>query len=525
MAADPDWQAVLARILTASTGDLRELAEMAGGDPRSFYVGTSLDGADLRGQDLRGMILPGLDLGRVQHDVETRVDDEPDEGSEFRYAPLIYVSEQDVDRASIEQLLNFTPAIVGAADRAYFLDLAMTHEGPILILAWDEVSREARYAAEELAARGLPYVVILIERFSSKRRDERPRWHRELGPVVVVPSDWSLTTGGLCKLASVGLDAIGVISELWGERDRWGGRYETLFFRARGVGLDRRLDAAAQIFDRVYASGVTPYRTTIVAPFLKPRQALGADLVAQRLLASDDILAVPFGWARPRFDLAVLGDFRPAPGPFGYIDAIHRAEPRLVALNLYRPTLPDHESRRIPITDEAGAARVAPDDLPEGRELDLGEAQRAVVSPEASLERMILQLPHGEVWLSARDVLPLDPEVPSLWLALAGHLRRMSRVRRHEAVQSLLEMLVRTAMRERQARLANPDALIQALQEPDFVRRHELSLTHVVTRNGGVIARLTIRPLRRSRPWSGASVQRYRLVISEGGPVLEDHRG
>ncbi|MFG1345481.1 hypothetical protein V5F59_11350 [Xanthobacter autotrophicus DSM 431] len=52
-----DWFKAIERVLRASTGDLRELAQIAGADPKTLYVGTSLDGVDLRGQDLRGMIL------------------------------------------------------------------------------------------------------------------------------------------------------------------------------------------------------------------------------------------------------------------------------------------------------------------------------------------------------------------------------------------------------------------------------------------------------------------------------------
>lgn len=52
-----DWLKAIERVLRASTGDLRELARIAGMDPKTLYIGTGLSGVDLRGQDLRGMIL------------------------------------------------------------------------------------------------------------------------------------------------------------------------------------------------------------------------------------------------------------------------------------------------------------------------------------------------------------------------------------------------------------------------------------------------------------------------------------
>ena len=55
------WLAGVEDVLKADTGDLRQLAVLAGGDPATFYLGTPMDGADLRGQDLRGMLFTGLD--------------------------------------------------------------------------------------------------------------------------------------------------------------------------------------------------------------------------------------------------------------------------------------------------------------------------------------------------------------------------------------------------------------------------------------------------------------------------------
>jgi hypothetical protein len=42
-------------ILQAETSDLRELARLAGGDPRTFYIGVSRSELELEGQDLEGM--------------------------------------------------------------------------------------------------------------------------------------------------------------------------------------------------------------------------------------------------------------------------------------------------------------------------------------------------------------------------------------------------------------------------------------------------------------------------------------
>jgi ABC-type phosphate transport system auxiliary subunit len=48
------FEKVLA-ILQAPTADLRELAHLAGGDPRTFYRGISLSDVDTTGQNIEGM--------------------------------------------------------------------------------------------------------------------------------------------------------------------------------------------------------------------------------------------------------------------------------------------------------------------------------------------------------------------------------------------------------------------------------------------------------------------------------------
>ncbi|MCF1505464.1 S1 RNA-binding domain-containing protein, partial [Afifella sp. H1R] len=52
-----NWLDKVVEILDSDTGDLRILAQIAGADPKIFYRGINLDGADIRGQDLRGLDL------------------------------------------------------------------------------------------------------------------------------------------------------------------------------------------------------------------------------------------------------------------------------------------------------------------------------------------------------------------------------------------------------------------------------------------------------------------------------------
>lgn len=62
------------KVANAGTRDLRELAEVAGCDARTFYVDADLSGVDVRGQDLRGMDLSFARLEGILADEHTKVD-------------------------------------------------------------------------------------------------------------------------------------------------------------------------------------------------------------------------------------------------------------------------------------------------------------------------------------------------------------------------------------------------------------------------------------------------------------------
>lgn len=74
------WLSTVRDIANSNTGDLRALAQIAGGDPEYFYVTTSLDGADIRGQDLSGMKFGPTNLENVLLDLNTKIDSSPEIG-------------------------------------------------------------------------------------------------------------------------------------------------------------------------------------------------------------------------------------------------------------------------------------------------------------------------------------------------------------------------------------------------------------------------------------------------------------
>ncbi|MCA3039035.1 MAG: pentapeptide repeat-containing protein [Rhodocyclaceae bacterium] len=65
----------LEAIVKSRSKDPRILAELAGGDPRSFYRGANFDNTDLRGVDLRGYNLTAATFENARLDRNTKVDD------------------------------------------------------------------------------------------------------------------------------------------------------------------------------------------------------------------------------------------------------------------------------------------------------------------------------------------------------------------------------------------------------------------------------------------------------------------
>lgn len=72
------WEEKIEKIISCSTGDLRELANIAGQDPITFYRYQDLSMCDLRGQDLRGMDLTGTNIENATLDPSTKIDPEFD---------------------------------------------------------------------------------------------------------------------------------------------------------------------------------------------------------------------------------------------------------------------------------------------------------------------------------------------------------------------------------------------------------------------------------------------------------------
>jgi hypothetical protein len=91
----PHWLSKVVDLLQVETADLRELATLAGGNPKTFYRGARLNGVDLTGQDLSGMEFTDLHAANVALDGNTKLDS--------RYARTFSRANEEITRIGVEE--------------------------------------------------------------------------------------------------------------------------------------------------------------------------------------------------------------------------------------------------------------------------------------------------------------------------------------------------------------------------------------------------------------------------------------
>jgi len=91
------WLAQAAEILKSPSGDLRELAEIAGYDPKEFYKHQDLSQCDLRGQDLRGLDFTGCNIEFSKIDGRTLIDPQFDPRKSSKKVRYLELDQKLVD--------------------------------------------------------------------------------------------------------------------------------------------------------------------------------------------------------------------------------------------------------------------------------------------------------------------------------------------------------------------------------------------------------------------------------------------
>lgn len=530
------WLDGVEEILRAETGDLRRLAEIAGEDPRTLYIGTPLDGVDLRGQDLTGMLLPDLDLKKVRHDAETRLDPPPPV-EDFSVAnmarALILVRERTPARASERgwnAALGLGFALFPEEEEDAFREAVAKADGPAFVVI-DHPRR--RSFADRLKDYG-PQVVTIVRRpegLPPLQVDEADAILELQGPTIIVPTAGFIGAASLSAVTGPVLDAIAILTANWRELQlQLGGLRPAIFFRARGKAPDAFGDAWSRIFQQVKGADLEAATGLRLHPYGPPPE--GDDFAAV-LFPQLEVQGIDPGYkSRQPLRGAVLLQYYPRSGfergdYMGTLIRILRRNgwdapaqtttpPPIVTLNgrgwqaRLEARDPDEGLREVRLGDRAL------------REAEIGDIVEIFVAERFSPDQVVnLAVLKRTLLVNAGDLRSFRPNASSIWPLVAQQCARLGRTPDTAARTRYLSLLLRSALRGENTADGDPWSLVEALNDHDFADNYRLSMGRVVLEDGKMGSRLR---LRRSAERGGATLLEFDLLIGEFGPSLHRFR-
>lgn len=540
------WLAQVEAVLLADTGDLRKLAEIGGEDPRTLYIGTSMDGVDLRGQDLRGMAFTRLDPAKVRMDADTRLDPTP--GSELdtpTLDPEDDLTDTDgmvlfMEHRLIPEFLRSAPrwapnlAIYGPGEVEAFNHDALRYAGPKFVVF--DVRRRA--FLERFVGRIPDGVVILLARrtpgFEVAELD-RDTAAAARSPIVVIQASSSGTPVYRTATVAVVKDAISMLATNWELLEKVLRRQRvSVFLRSRGQAPDVLADAWSQMFERTQRMALYGYAGTRLSSAQLVDRSDRAPDISDALFSGLRPLVVDRRSGPRSVDAAILVDTSRPPNS-DYEDTFEGGVERM--LNLRRWSLHEIEKPARPTASEfqlIGRTRVfamhlvssaTPPLLPEIypsehlRNVYLDGISTLVVSSDANESRVVTHLiENGELWVSVRDICTFDPDDDTIWSLLQRQLRRLARAPSGPARSQYLSLFLRAALQSDGVLTGDPGRIIDAINHSLFPQLFNVSFGKVAFRPEGAIYHVKIH--RAGQPPSAPPVTSFRLEIDGQGPRI-----
>lgn len=540
MSGRRSWLEGVAAVLRATTGDLRELARIAGADPATLYIGTSMNGVDISGQDLRGITFTDLDLAKVKHDDKTLVDAPPNvpASDELPDLPgplpqaLVFFSQQRMvaEFLAARGARALDVGFFEAHDERAFREACATFPGPKFAVL--EVNRtEPLYSAISPFD---PDVVVLVMRRGGA--PSLPQVTPEVadrlgGPVVLVLASGE---GGLAyssALTSTLRHVIALFMTNWSKLLQvLSDQRVSVFLRAKGATPEPLADAWCVLFERLERVGLTRspgFRLHSAAGGGVPRNV---DIVGELLGNLKSILVDRPPLSTPS-DVAALVDLygesdlppesRDPPTAnlmrrlgWGVVDLEHRAPGDIEV------TGPSGRFTIETMTEVTQGDREALLSVPIA-ELNLSEITDIVIarSPdETSVLHGLFQARQAR--FSIRDIRTWRPDEGTIWTPLRHQLRRLARGRPGPLRTAYLSLFLRAAFQLDQVDGEDPDGLIEALNEPDFAQRYILTFTTQDTRPERTVFVVQIT---RSEQWAKPVEDenpRFLLHMAADGPSI-----
>ncbi|MGE8131809.1 hypothetical protein ACQKQD_33250 [Methylobacterium sp. NPDC080182] len=494
MSKPKHWLAPITDIFSASTGDLRKLALIAGEDPSYFYIGTSLKGTDLRGQDLRGMNISRAQIDGAIIDCKTRFDwpaedNTPDNARKILEYTIMapnglrnFPQSQDLERRG----LNFK--LFDINTETEFIETIRTYDGPIFVILENSTKGMIRNYSDKYG-RDIVYIVLKRGDFSFLTERDFNDATSARGKVVVIPIPKFLGA----KPAPVFSGAVGDLIALFCAN--WDSIINnehipplSVFFRSRGNGTRKIEDAWCRILSSVQRSDLVGYPGTEIVdkdvPFNHDRQDV-SDAIFGKL--SKLQLSMP-GSLLTRVDAALLID---PSSPYRNVKTAYENSVigllGFLDLKLLRDDAPHHLGDHWIISgqnhkfnlffDEPPPKPMAGTTLPEGRVpyIDFERFHDFFVSEEIGDTTAVIEIAeNNRLWVSARDFLATQAHDLSIWSIIAQQCRRIGRSSNTAARTMYFAMLLRSTLSSIVD--SSPDSIIleDILSADDFLNNYTI---------------------------------------------------
>ncbi|MGH6977884.1 MAG: hypothetical protein ACRED4_01100, partial [Brevundimonas sp.] len=424
-----DFMTRLERILEADTIDLRRLAEIGGGDPAHFYVGTNLDGVDVRGQNLEGMKLTGLTPAKVRKDEETQLPVNP---------PLEPAVEMIVllagERAGPRFVPNrdFRVRFFAPSEEEAFFQTADGFHGSVIVLAPRDRMARAIPSGQRLNLMGRESICVVAHPNPITSRhlilaNEAGPFHR----VISVQSS-IFHTGAMSADMRMLLKLL-LRSRHWEYVRHMAPDPVSYFARVAFRRSTRPLEAAAAIFDKAAALGLSTHDCLLFAPH---KAAWARDdgewplLIGARHITStlnDRALAALLPSPRSLSNLedyaSRLAEMLSRNG-WGGVRTVH-GESRHTQVEVILPLEP--QEIRLPVVDALSVKdpRVPLARTPFGGS-HLADVDDIVLSPDVGVRTVAFGVVnHRLLALSGRDLLACSDRPATLWSLIGAQFVRM----------------------------------------------------------------------------------------------------
>lgn len=506
-----NWLAGVEAILRSKTRDLRKLADLAGLDPATMYIGTRMDGADLRGQDLRGIKFTHLDRDKVRVDEKTRLDDDPGAVDDLPRsdALVLFLAPDAADgyRARADRLpFVFTPFLPGQA--AEFWKACKRHEGPKLVVMM--VDKEGFPPHRYFDGWRDDLNVIVLVGVDARPSALQAALHEGLqfvpAPMIFAPLGADLGARARARLPVLPTplrDLMGLAVNDWPQLSRVTYfRRQSVFLSARGEGAADRDAGWFQLYARAYRLRLPVEE----GERLKPARAeIIPSPSSEILFPRTEVWELQRGNGWPSFDAAVLvkprieaaelaSDYRP---DGGLRVSDHRRYEETVA------SLLQQKGWRLLREPGVYTGEAQPDFRVSGDHFDVGldievkfaepggrvtSASRIAMPISAALGLQVSEAAdagavmwtlyeHRKLLVNLQDLRWLDPRGRSLWPVVAHQARRFARAMAGRSRAVYFIALIQSAIEARRVELPDLQFFMDHLEAIRFGGADRLAVT------------------------------------------------